>query len=357
MVIKNRECTCCVNDKTVKHIHFSKDGKCNFCDTYEKYKDQLHDYENLEKLFLKKIDRKGNYDYDAVVGFSGGKDSTYVLYRLVHDYKLKVKAFTLDNGFMSKEARTKIDRLVKELGVEHEYVVCDNSILKDMYHSIVSKYLSPCIACSILGYAVMINYASKMNAKVCIHGRSFYQMFRNFSTDVDDIFKPLIEAGLKDEEIDFNQLYSVIIDKIDLLVDKKLASRVKNELLRDGKEKGFRDFVAYFLYHPYDQKEIVSFLEQNTSWRVESEEEHFDCQIHHGALYLKNMMARRNHLMPEYSVMVREGVMSKEEAKAKMNQVIDKEVAESELKDLCKYANINYKKLMFKAKLYSKRWW
>lgn len=355
--MKNRECAYCVNDRTVKHIHFHEDGKCNFCHSYDEYKDELHDYKNLEKLFLKKISREGSYDYDCAVGFSGGKDSTYVLYKLVREYKLKVKAFTLDNGFMSKEAKDKIDRLVKELGVEHEYVECDMSILKDMYHFIVKKYLSPCIACSLLGYAVMINYASKINAKVCIHGRSFYQMFRNFSTDVDDIFKPLIEAGLKDKEINYDELYKTVIDKVDLLVDKKLASRIKNELLIDGKEKGYRDFVAYFLYHPYNQKEIVSFLEKNTSWRVESEEEHFDCLIHHGALYLKNMMARRNHLMPEYSVMIREGVLSKEKAKEKMNVKIDKRVAKQELKSLCKYAKINYGSLMLKAYIYSKRWW
>lgn len=355
--MRNKECTCCVNDKTVKHISFDKNGKCNFCNAYDQYKAQLHDYENLEKLFQKKINPKGTYDYDAVVGFSGGKDSTYVLYKLVKEYKLKVKAFTLNNGFMSEEAKTKIDRLVKELGVEHEYVECDMSILKDFYHSIVKKYLSPCIACSILGYAVMVNYASKANAKVCIHGRSFNQMFRNFSDDVDDIFKPLVLAGLKDEEIDFDELYSDVINKIDRLVDKKLAFRIKTELLGDGRRNGFRDFVPYFLYHKYDQKEIIEFLEKNTSWRVESEEEHFDCLIHHGALYLKNMMARRNHLMPEYSVMVREGALTKEEAKAKMLTKIDKEIAEKELKQLCDYANINYKALMFKAKLYSKRWW
>ena len=38
-------------------------------------------------------------------------------------------------------------------------------------------------------------------------------------------------------------------------------------------------------------------------------------------------------------------------------RVIDKKRAEKELKEFCDYANINYNKLMIKAKIYSKRWW
>ena len=114
MRINNKVCTRCVNDKTVKHIHFNKDGVCSFCEAYDSIKDKLHDYENLERLFLKKIKNTG-HKYDAAVGFSGGKDSTYVLYKLVKQYGLKVKAFTLDNGFMSPEAKDKIDAARKAL--------------------------------------------------------------------------------------------------------------------------------------------------------------------------------------------------------------------------------------------------
>lgn len=354
--MRNRTCAHCVNDKTVKHINFDENGVCNFCRSYDEIKSKIHDYNNLEKLFLKKINPSGTYDYDCAVGFSGGKDSTYVLYKLVKEYGLKVKAFTLDNGFMSKEARTKIDKIVNELNVEHEYVTCDMSILKKMHHVIVKKYLSPCIACAFLGYAVMINYASKINAKTCIHGRSFYQMFRAYATDTQDVFKPFIESGLK-EEVNLEELYKEIISKIDSLVDKKLAKEIKEDLLSDAINKGYREFVAYFLYHPYNKDEIIDFLTKNTSWTVDSEEEHFDCEIHHGALYLKNMMARRNHLMPEISVMIREGIISKEEGEKMLNTSVDKKLAKEELKKLCKYADINYSTLMLKAFIYSKRWW
>lgn len=356
-MINNQRCVRCVNDKTVKKISFDENGLCSHCSCYDRYRDRLSDHDKLEKLFLKKLCREGEYDYDVALGFSGGKDSTYVLYKLVKEYRLKVKAYTLDNGFMSPEARKKIDRLVLELGVDHEYVECDMDLLKRMYRYIVSHYFSPCVACSFLGYAVMINYASKVNAKVGIHGRSTYQMFRGLSDSHDDVFRPFIDSGLDENEVDLEKLYGDIIGKIDLLVDKKLAREIKEKLLPDTQTKGYRDFLAYFLYHIYDHREIVRFLEENTSWRVESEEEHFDCLIHHGALYLKNLMARRSHLMPEYSVMINQGVLGKAEALQKMSEPIDEELAKKELKSFCRYAGLSYTLTMLGAKLYSKRWW
>ena len=356
-MINNQTCVRCVNDKTVKKIRFDENGLCSHCTCYDKYREKLYDYERLEALFQKKLRREGDYDYDVALGFSGGKDSTYVLYKLVKEYGLKVRAYTLDNGFMSSEARAKIDRLVAEIGVDHEYVECDEKLLKKMYKYIVGHYFSPCIACSFLGYAVMINYASRVNARVGIHARSTYQMFRGLSDSHDDVFRPFIDAGLDEGEVDLDKLYGEIIGKIDLLVDKKLARRIKDTLLPDTKTNGYRDFVAYFLYHPYDTKEIVSFLEEHTSWRVESEEEHFDCLIHHGALYIKNLIARRSHLMPEYSVMINQGVIDKSDAIEKMAQPIDKALAKKELKAFCKYAGLSYSLTMLGAKIYSKRWW
>ena len=227
-VSNNQTCIRCVNDKTVKHIAFNEKGLCSHCSCYDAYKPRLKDYNRLEKLFQQKLQSgEGTYDYDVAMGFSGGKDSTYVLYQLVKEYKLKVKAYTLDNGFLSQEAREKIDRLTQELGVEHEYVECDMQLLKRVYRYIVSHYLSPCIACSFLGYAVMINYASKINARVGIHGRSTYQMFRGLSDSHDDVFRPFIDAGLDENPVDLEKLYAEIICKIDLLVDKKLSKDIK----------------------------------------------------------------------------------------------------------------------------------
>ncbi|MDE6407539.1 MAG: hypothetical protein K2K48_06175 [Anaeroplasmataceae bacterium] len=356
MRINNQTCTRCVNDKTIKHIHFDKKGVCNFCNSYDKLSSVLENQDYLDRLFQSKI-KDHSHTYDVALGFSGGKDSTYVLYQLVHKYKLKVITYTLDNGFLSDEAKKKIDKLVKELGVPHEYVACDMELLKEMYKVMVEKYLSPCIACSFLGYAVMLNYATKVDAAIGIHGRSRAQMFRNYAEDVDDVFKPFIEEGLKEIPKPMNELVYTILDKIERLVHPSLAKMIKENLLKEGLEQGFREFVSFFIYHTYDKDEILQTLIQNTSWRVESEEEHFDCLIHHGALYLKDQIARRSHLMPEYSYLIRNGQMTKEEALKALAYVHNKKQAKLELKGLCQYAKISYPKVMLKAFIYKRRWW
>ncbi len=357
-VLNNQTCVRCINDKTVRHISFDKDGVCNFCREYERMESKLHDYEALEKNFRNRI-KSENHKYDAAVGFSGGKDSTYVLHQLVKVYGLKVKSFTLDNGFMSDEAKRKITAIVNELGVEHEFVALDQKLVKEMYRQIAGKFLSPCMCCAFIGYAVMINYASKIDAAVMIHGRSPYQMLRNFSELDNDYFKPFITEGLSENPQNPAELLQVIISKIEEFVDEGLAGSIRERFLKDGFENGFRPFVAYFLYHRYDKDEIIDYLQKNTSWVVESEEEHFDCLIHHGALYIKNILARRSHLMPELSVMIREGQISREQAleMAASSENIDEGLARQELKEFGKYAGLNSRWMLAKAKLYGMRWW
>ncbi len=356
--MKIQTCINCVNDTTVKKIEFDNNGICNFCNSYETIKDKIHDYKHLEELFLKRINKeKGKHKYDVALGISGGKDSTYVLYKLVNVYKLKVKAYTLNNGFLSDEAINKINSLVKELNVEHEYVVCDEKLLKKMYHYIVGKYISPCIACAYLGYTVMINYASKVDAAVGMHGRSIPQMFRNYLTDFTDPFKPFIDAGLKDpSEVDLQNLYETSLSKISSHIDKKLAKQIEDTLLIDAKENGYKDFIAYFLYHPYEKNEVIDFISKHTSWKVETEEEHFDCLIHNGAMYLKNLIARRPHLMNEISVMVRENSITRDDAIKELKKE-SIPYPEKEINLLCKYARLNKKWLITKAKIYALRWW
>ena len=52
--MKVKKCIKCSCDSTVKHISFDEFGVCSFCNAYDKIKDQLHDYDYLEKLFLKR---------------------------------------------------------------------------------------------------------------------------------------------------------------------------------------------------------------------------------------------------------------------------------------------------------------
>lgn len=353
-----KQCKICLNDKTVKHIKFNKNGVCNFCEKYIKEFDKWHNFEKLKEIFDEKIENiKGKYTYDVCIPYSGGKDSTYVLYQMVKNYDLKIKTFTLDNGFLSDEAKEKINRIVKELNVEHEYVTIDEKLMKEIYHYMVNKFLSPCIACSYMGYALMINYASKCDAGLIIHGRSRQQMFRGYIDLATDTFKPFLDVAFKQlNKDDLDILYTNILSKVDKYIDKTLASKMKDALLKDIKNKDYREFIGFFIYHDYDINNVINTITLNTSWKVNKEVEHFDCLIHNGAKYIKDLIARRPHSLPEISFLIRDKKISREEGKKILDN--DKtQYPESEINLMCSFMNLNKRKLLFKAKLYSKRWW
>lgn len=116
-----KRCTKCILSENFPRIKFDDQGICNFCNngllhiTDQKNVDDAK--KEVEKLFRKSD--KAQTEYDAIVCYSGGKDSTYTLKLAVEKYKLRILSFTLDNGFISPVAFKNIEKVVSSLGVDH----------------------------------------------------------------------------------------------------------------------------------------------------------------------------------------------------------------------------------------------
>lgn len=346
-------CSRCLNDNTVRRISYDENGMCCYCKSYDKISNQLSDKVRLEKLFLERIENiRGKYDYDVALGVSGGKDSVFVLHELIKKYNLKVKTFTMINGFFSDDARRNVDRLIKEFNVEHEYIHFDPELLKRFYHYSMKHWLTPCVACSYLGYAAMINYTTRINAGLCIHGRSPHQMLRYYG---DDVFTALIDAGLKSvKDIDINSLYTELLTSIENRMDKTLLNNVRSMLYNDIQPGDFREFVSYFLYHDYDENHIINFLRENTGWTTDENYDHYDCLVHNAAHYIYQCAEGRPHCLPEVSVLVRSGKLSREEGIKLVQSKYYSEKPKDELKFLCNTVKIKSAPVLLKAKIYNR---
>lgn len=115
-----RICTKCVLDEKYPGIHFDDDGVCNYCRTEKPASIQEKKVNEYEAKFRELIDEhKGRGNYDAIVAYSGGKDSTYTLHLLKEKYGLRVLALTLDNWFFSDRAQENIGHVVKAMGIDH----------------------------------------------------------------------------------------------------------------------------------------------------------------------------------------------------------------------------------------------
>jgi hypothetical protein len=82
-----------------------------------------------------------------LVPLSGGKDSVYCLYLAVKELNLRCLAVTLDNGFLSDQARKNIGNACRKLGVEHMCYAIDPRLMNDLFCLFMRKTGYFCSAC------------------------------------------------------------------------------------------------------------------------------------------------------------------------------------------------------------------
>jgi hypothetical protein len=113
---------CALNEKCVT----IQDSVCEICREEHTSKKPAAELSNnlaaekeLDEL-LTEAQGKGRGIYDAIVLFSGGKDSTYILNRLRKHYKkLHIVALTVDNGFRSPIGKQNTEIICEHLDVDH----------------------------------------------------------------------------------------------------------------------------------------------------------------------------------------------------------------------------------------------
>ena len=316
--MKKQICSRCLNDGHVPGISFDESGLCSICCEYEQWQERLSDYEALERLWLKRLDDcRGHGKYDVVLGVSGGKDSTFVLSKLVEEYKLNVLTFTIDNGFLNEWGRERIQSVTDFLGVDHCFVPVEQDKLAAFYRYSIQFTGAPCTACSYFIYATTISLASKYGIPLAVHGRSRSQMFRFFSPKSRDPFLPFIYAGLQDvDEHSIRETYEKVFTIIREGFPQEFYTQIRAFLpdLSQGKPA---EFLPYFLYHSYDEERIVEYIQDRVGWSRPGNFEilsHYDCDAHDAAGYLYEIAETRPHIVPEISVLVRSGMISRDEA-------------------------------------------
>jgi len=121
-------CSRCVIDASVPGVSFDSDGVCSHCHIHTRlnayYPTGPSGEEFLEKTAAAMRLRRSPGGFDCVVGFSGGRDSTYALFRTVQ-LGLRPLAVHFDNGWDSAVAKANIQNACQRLGVELHSVIAD----------------------------------------------------------------------------------------------------------------------------------------------------------------------------------------------------------------------------------------
>lgn len=116
-----KRCSRCVIPETHETIVFDADGVCNICRQHE-VKQTKVDWSAKKKEFDELIESyRGKYDYDCIVPYSGGKDSTWTLYYLIKEYKIKPLVVRFDHGFLRPNLQENTKRVLRELGCDFHH--------------------------------------------------------------------------------------------------------------------------------------------------------------------------------------------------------------------------------------------
>jgi glutamine---fructose-6-phosphate transaminase (isomerizing) len=124
-----KRCTRCILPETFPFIAFDAAGVCNYCASYRPRYAHMHPVQTKQAFIrsLEKYRRSGGrgHEPDALVAFSGGRDSSYGLHLIKKEFGLTPITFTYDWGMVTDLARRNIARICGQLGIQNILVSAD----------------------------------------------------------------------------------------------------------------------------------------------------------------------------------------------------------------------------------------
>lgn len=141
--------TCVANDFIIPGIEFDSEGKCTICQSAG----STQDLKSVVPV-MNTFPRSKKSRFDIAVFYTGGKDSTYLLYYLSKVLKLRVLALTWEIPYMSDSAGKSIENAKKMLdSVEFISRKVANDDLRKIYSKLYALSENTC-ACPSLAYVL-----------------------------------------------------------------------------------------------------------------------------------------------------------------------------------------------------------
>lgn len=128
-----RLCSNCVLPETFPGVEFDGSGVCSHCRNAAAPEAGREQKDRYRKKFELLAGRSRSADYDVLVAFSGGKDSTFTLDIFKNKFGMRVLALTFDHGFLSPYSVKNITRVVEALGIDHIMYKPNFQLMKKLF--------------------------------------------------------------------------------------------------------------------------------------------------------------------------------------------------------------------------------
>jgi tRNA(Ile)-lysidine synthase TilS/MesJ len=263
----------------------------------------------LDSLILDVKDKAPGYD--AIIAYSGGKDSSYTLKLLRDRYSLRMLALTFDNHFVSQTSWKNIKRVTDALNVDHIRFRPSWQIVKDLFVLTAKKDIFPtptllrasaiCTACIGIVKSLVLKTALEMSIPLVAFGWSPGQA-------------PIQSAIMKTN--------SALIRRNQAALNKAFPLEIRDGILRyfipdtyyEIYKERFPHNIHPLAFFDYDEQEIMRQLDV-LGWRTPDDTDTNSTNC------LLNAFANQCHLdrhgfhpyVWEIANMVRQGVMERKE--------------------------------------------
>jgi aryl carrier-like protein len=244
--------------------------------------------------------------------YSGGKDSTYALSRIV-ELGARPLVFLFDNGFISGQAKDNARRVADTLGLE--LVIGETPAMPRIFADSLTRFSNVCNGCFKTIYTVAMNLAESRGIRHIVTGLSRGQIFE---TRLSDLYR----RGVYEPET---------VDRV-VLEARKAYHRMDDAVARELDVRIFETdavldrirFIDFFRYCDASLDEVLAYLEQHTPWiRPTDTGRSTNCLINQAGIYVHEAeRGFHNYAMP-YSWDVRLGHKRREAAVAELDDALD----------------------------------
>ncbi len=261
-----KKCVKCGLPETYETIEFDADGVCNIC-RQKVFKDATIDWA-ARKVALNALieDYRGKYEYDCIVPFSGGKDSTFTLNYLMREYKLKPLVVQFNHGFMRETLLKNNERTFKKLGVDVLSFTPNWKVVKRVMLEALIRKGDFCWHCHTGIFSYPMHVAIKYNTPLVLWGEpsSEYTAYYDYRDDeieeVDETrFNRFVNLGITAEDME-----GMVKSNFDL--DPRDLAPYTYPKSRDLKKLRYRS-VCLGSFIPWDVKRNVAEIQAELGWK------------------------------------------------------------------------------------------
>lgn len=327
-------CKTCLLPTDYLNIRIDEEGICQHCREFK-----VIDYkgpEKLKEIIKEPLTKNRSKKFDCVVGFSGGRDSTYLLWYVVRVLQLRPLAVFSDDLFIPDIVYENMENTCRILGVELRAVKHDN-LKKCLPHHLKAWIKRPVPESLMfinvgerIGYETLVEEnAVKEGVHLIFGGRTPIQEEEKYKSELIKFSKSPGRQGKMDWILGYanqvlrNPSLATNLTCLNLQYREFSVNKWKQKLIRDHDLTIVHPFYEYV---HWKEEELEEILFNDLHWKLpegRTNSSRFGCEADTLRQYLFYRTLGYNDTHVDLSYLIRDGQITREEAEQKLKDSLD----------------------------------